>query len=84
MKKYAFVLIRVRKDAGPKVIKKLSLIKEIREIFMITGVFDLLLILESSIYERIGEVIVEKIQKIEGIKETYTLMAFKTYKYIEK
>ncbi len=84
MKKYAFVLVKVEKNAGPMVIRRLKEIKEIREIFMITGPFDLLVVIETSSYERIGEIIVEEVQKIKGIKNTQTLMAFKTYKYIEK
>lgn len=82
MAKYtAFVLMKVAVGKLPEVSKELLAIDEIKDLYMITGEFDLLAILESEKYEQLGEIIVEKIQKVKNIEKTQTLMAFKTYRY---
>ncbi|MEO0233173.1 MAG: Lrp/AsnC ligand binding domain-containing protein [candidate division WOR-3 bacterium] len=82
MNKYtAFVLMKVNVGKLPEVSKELLAIEEIKELYMITGEFDLLAILETEKYEQLGEVIVEKIQKVKNVEKTQTLMSFKTYRY---
>ncbi|MEN3043627.1 MAG: Lrp/AsnC ligand binding domain-containing protein [Candidatus Hydrothermales bacterium] len=81
---YAFVLIKVQVGKVPSVAQRLYNINEVREIFMVTGPFDVLAIIETESYERLGDILAEEIQKIPGIVETQTLMAFRTYKYLEK
>jgi len=83
-KHHAFVLMKVQPGKIPGVAQKLYNIKEIREIFMITGPFDILAIIEAETYDRIGEILAEEVQKISGIEETQTMMAFRTYKYLER
>jgi len=82
MNKYtAFVLMKVTIGKLPEVSKELLAIEEIKELYMVTGEFDLLAILEVDKYDQLGEIIVEKIHKIKNIERTQTLMAFKTYRY---
>ncbi|MEO0276559.1 MAG: Lrp/AsnC ligand binding domain-containing protein [candidate division WOR-3 bacterium] len=82
MNKYtAFVLMKITVGKLPEVSKELLAIEEIKELYMVTGEFDLLAIIETEKYERLGEVIVEKIHKVKNIEKTQTLMAFRTYRY---
>lgn len=82
MNKYtAFVLMKVSVGKLPEVSKELLAIEEIKELYMVTGEFDLLAILEVDKYEQLGEIIVEKIHKIKNIERTQTLMSFRTYRY---
>ncbi len=82
MNKYsAFVLMKVSVGKLPEVSKELLAIEEIKELYMVTGEFDLLAIIEAEKYEHLGEVIVEKIHKVKNIERTQTLMAFRTYRY---
>ena len=82
MNKYtAFVLMKISVGKLPEVSKELLAIEEIKELYMITGEFDLLAIIEAEKYEHLGEVIVEKIQKVKNIEKTQTLTAFRTYRY---
>jgi anthranilate phosphoribosyltransferase len=82
MNKYtAFVLMKISVGKLPEVSKELLAIEEIKDLYMVTGEFDLLAVLEVDKYEQLGEIIVEKIHKIKNIERTQTLMAFKTYKY---
>lgn len=82
MHKYtAFVLMKISVGKLPEVSKELLAIEEIKDLYMVTGEFDLLAVLEVDKYEQLGEIIVEKIHKIKNIERTHTLMAFKTYRY---
>ena len=82
MDKYtAFVLMKVSVGKLPEVSKELLAIEEIKDLYMVTGEFDLLAILEVDKYEQLGEIIVEKIHKIKNIERTHTLMSFRTYRY---
>ncbi len=82
MNKYtAFVLMKVSVGKLPEVSKELLAIEEIKDLYMVTGEFDLLAILEVDKYEQLGEIIVEKIHKIKNIERTQTLMSFRTYRY---
>lgn len=82
MNKYtAFVLIKVKVGKLPDVVKELLAIEEIKELYMVTGPFDLLAILEADKYEELGEAIVDKIHKVKELDDTQTLMSFKTYRY---
>jgi anthranilate phosphoribosyltransferase len=82
MNKYtAFVLMKISVGKLPEVSKELLAIEEIKDLYMVTGEFDLLAVLEVDKYEQLGEIIVEKIHKIKNIERTQTLMAFKTYRY---
>lgn len=83
-KHYAFVLINVQSGKVPTVAQRLYNIKEVREIFMVTGPFDILAIIEADDYDKLGEILAEEIQKIPGIMDTQTMMAFRTYKYLER
>ena len=83
-KHYAFVLINVQSGKVPTVAQRLYNIKEVREIFMVTGPFDILAIIEADDYDKLGEILAEEIQKIPGIVDTQTMMAFRTYKYLER
>jgi len=81
---YAFVLINVQSGKVPAVAQRLYNIKEVREIFMVTGPFDILAIIETDDYDKLGEILAEEIHKISGIVDTQTMMAFRTYKYLER
>lgn len=73
--------MKVKVGRLPDVVKELLAIEEIKELYMVTGPFDLLAIIETDKYEELGEVIVEKIHKVKELEDTQTLMSFKTYRY---
>jgi DNA-binding Lrp family transcriptional regulator len=53
---------------------------EVIEVYSIAGEYDLIAKVRVEEYERLAEIVTQKIQKIPGIERTKTLMAFKTYK----
>ncbi|MGC8863084.1 MAG: Lrp/AsnC ligand binding domain-containing protein [Armatimonadota bacterium] len=49
--------------------------------YSVAGEYDLVAIVQSEEYERLAEVVTEKIGAIETIVRTTTLMAFRSYKF---
>jgi anthranilate phosphoribosyltransferase len=77
----AIVLINVQKGQLPQVVKQLGEIDEVIEIYSVAGRYDIVVKVQVEEYERMSEVVTEKLQAVEGIASTETLMAFKVYKF---
>jgi len=76
----AFVLINVKKGEIENTAREMGRLDEVVEVYSIAGEYDLIAKVRVEEYERLAEVVTQKIQKIPGIEKTRTLMAFKTYK----
>lgn len=55
-------------------------LEETEEIYSISGAFDLMIKLHLEEEEDIGRYINDRVQTIPGIKDTFTLMAYKAFK----
>jgi len=73
----AFVLIHVSPLCESEVCNKLSKIPEVIELHSLFGKYDLIAKIEAEDYERIGEIVIHKIRKIDGITYTSTLTGLK-------
>lgn len=76
----AIMLLNTAKGAVSKVARALGAIEEVTEVYSVAGAYDLIAKIQVEEYERFAEVIADKLQAIDGIEKTQTLMAFKTYK----
>ena len=52
----------------------------VSEVHSITGPFDLLVKLYAPSYQDFGDLIPDKLQKVKGIRDTETLLAFRAFK----
>jgi anthranilate phosphoribosyltransferase len=77
----AIVLINVEKGSVPEVARQLGEIPEVTEIYSVAGPYDVVAKVQVEEYERMSEVITEKLQAVEGITSTETLMTFRMYKF---
>ncbi len=78
--KAAFVLIRCELGRIEEVANALMEIEGVSEVHSITGPWDLLAKLYAPDYDAFGEVIPGRVQKLAGIRETETLLAFRAFK----
>jgi anthranilate phosphoribosyltransferase len=79
----ALVLFKGEKGKIPWLANQLGGIEEVVEVLSITGEYDLLTKIQVREYEYLSDIVTEKMQNIEGVIETKTMMAFKTYKFHE-
>ena len=72
-----FVLISAAPAKEHEVYNKLSKVSQIIELHPLFGEYDLIAKIEAEDFERLGEVVVNKIRSIEGVIDTKTLTGTK-------
>jgi DNA-binding Lrp family transcriptional regulator len=78
--KSAFVLVKCELGRIEEVANLVMEIDGVSEVHSITGPFDLLVKLYAPTYEDFGDLIPDRLQKVAGIRETETLLAFRAFK----
>ncbi len=78
--KAAFVLVRCELGRIEEVANAIMEIEGVSEVHSITGPWDLLVKLYASDYDAFGDLIPDRLQKVTGIRETETLLAFRAFK----
>ena len=73
----SFVLITATPAHEHDVYNKLSKVSEIIELHPLFGEYDLIAKIEAENFESIGDIVLYKIRKIKGIKDTKTLTGIK-------
>jgi DNA-binding Lrp family transcriptional regulator len=78
--KAAFVLVKCELGRLEQVANALMEIEGVSEVHSITGAYDLLVKLYAPTYDAFGDLIPDRIQKVPGIRDTTTLLAFRAFK----
>jgi anthranilate phosphoribosyltransferase len=79
----ALVLFKAEKGKISGLANKVGAIDEVVEVLSITGEYDLMAKIQVQDYENLADIVTEKMQNMEGVLSTRTMMAFKTYKFHE-
>ena len=77
---FAFVLVKCEPGRLEEVANAIMEIDGVSEVHSITGPFDLLVKLYAPSYQAFGDLIPDKLQKVHGIRDTETLLAFRAFK----
>ena len=75
----AIVLIRVSRGRVPEVAEALLELPEVSEAYSVTGEHDLVAIVRVKEYDHMAELVPARIDRINGVERTTTLMAFRVY-----
>lgn len=75
----AFVLVQGQRGMLQDLAQSLLEIPEVAEVYSVAGEYDLVAILRVKEYESMAEVVPGKLQRLDGIERTTTLMAFQCY-----
>ncbi len=75
----AFVLLDVDVDQVPDVAETLCDIEGVREVYSVTGRYDLIVKVVMPRNEDLADVITGRIGKVPGIRASETVIAFRTY-----
>ncbi len=70
----AYVLINTELGAEEEVVRALNEIPEVRETYVVYGVYDMIAILETETIQEIKDAVFTKIRAMENIKSTITMM----------
>ncbi|YAL84452.1 Lrp/AsnC family transcriptional regulator [Dermacoccaceae bacterium W4C1] len=75
----AIVLIKADVHRIPEVAQAIVEIKGVEEVYSVTGDVDLIAVARVARHEEFADVIADQLNKVEGVKETQTHIAFRTY-----
>jgi DNA-binding Lrp family transcriptional regulator len=78
--KAAFVLIKCELGRLGDVADALIEMEGVSEVHSITGEYDLLVKIYAPTYDDFGDLIPDRVQKIPGVRQTDTLLAFRAFK----
>jgi DNA-binding Lrp family transcriptional regulator len=78
--KAAFVLVKCELGRLEEVANALMEIEGVSEVHSITGTYDLLVKLYAATYDDFGDLIPDRLQKVPGIQDTTTMLAFRAFK----
>ena len=78
--KAAFVLVKCELGRLEQVANALMEIEGVSEVHSITGTYDLLVKLYAATYDDFGDLIPDRLQKVPGIQDTTTMLAFRAFK----
>jgi DNA-binding Lrp family transcriptional regulator len=77
--KAAFVLAKCELGRVSEVARAIIEIDGVSEVHSITGEHDLLIKLYADEYEAFGDLITHKLQRVAGLRETVTMLAFRAF-----
>ncbi len=78
--KAGFVLVKCQLGRLEEVANALMEVEGVSEVHSITGPWDLLVKIYAADHEAFGDIIPDQLQKIAGIRDTETLLAFRAFK----
>jgi DNA-binding Lrp family transcriptional regulator len=78
--KAAFVLVKCELGRVEEVANAIMEIDGVSEVHSITGAHDLLVKLYAPAYDDFGDLIPDRLQKVPGVRDTTTMLAFRAFK----
>lgn len=75
----AIVMIKTDKSSIPENAETLAALEGIGSVYSVTGAWDLVAMVKVRRYEDLADVIADHLSKVEGIQDTETMLAFRTY-----
>jgi DNA-binding Lrp family transcriptional regulator len=75
----AVVLIRAARERIADAAREVAGIDGVAEVYSVSGDWDLVAIVRVPEWEKIAEVVAERLARVDGIERTYTLVAFRVY-----
>jgi DNA-binding Lrp family transcriptional regulator len=75
----AIVLIKADIQRIPEVAETIVRIPEVSEVYSVTGEFDLVAMVRVRVHDELADVIPGQLNKVPGVTQTETHIAFRTY-----
>jgi DNA-binding Lrp family transcriptional regulator len=79
----AIVLLTVARGRVSEVAEQLAAQEGISEVYSVAGRFDLVAMVRVKANEDLADVVTKKLQRVEGIQSTETLIAFRAYSKLD-
>ena len=75
----AIVLVHAQRDAIPETAAALAQVQHVKEVYSVTGEWDIVAILRLPSYDHLDDVVTGHLRPLPGIVRTQTMLAFRAY-----
>ena len=75
----AIVFVKADVARIPEVAEEIASLDGVSEVYSVTGTIDLIALVRVREHEDIASVVADRLNKVEGVTETETHIAFRTY-----
>lgn len=75
----AIVFVKADVARIPEVAEQIAALDGISEVYIVTGQIDLIALVRVRQHEDVAAVVADKLNKVQGVLETETHIAFRTY-----
>ena len=75
----AIVLVKASVDRIPEIAETIAALEGVSEVYSVTGTYDLVAMVRVRAHEELADVIPGLLNKVPGIEQTETHIAFRTY-----
>ncbi len=72
----AYLLIEAQAGKGSTIVKTLRALKETIQADRVTGPYDVIAVLESDDLDKLGDLVRDKVHRIEGVNRTMSCLRF--------
>ena len=72
----AYILLNTELGKEPEVVKALKGIMEIKNIYIVYGIFDIIIEIEVDTMDKVKEIVFNKIRRLDTVKSTITLVTY--------
>jgi len=72
----AYVLINTELGQEKSILEALNMVETVSQIHTVYGVYDLIVEVEAESMDRLKEIILNKVRRIEHVKNTITLLTY--------
>ncbi len=79
----AISFVQVQSDRIPEVASEIASIPGVSEVYSVTGNLDLVVMVRVREFDEISELISDKLNKVPGVIDTTTHLAFRTYSKVD-
>lgn len=75
----AIVFVKADVERIPEVAEQIAALEGVSEVYSVTGQIDLIAMVRVRTHEDIASVVADQLNKVAGVQETETHIAFRTY-----
>ena len=72
----AYVLLNTELGKEPEVIKAMKGANEVKNIYSLYGIYDVIVEVEAETMEKVKEVVFNRIRRLDNVKSTITLITY--------
>ena len=70
----AFVLVNVEAGTDKEVLENIKKIPEVKASYVVYGVYDIVIMLESGTLDKLREMVTKKIRQMDNVRSTMTMI----------